>query len=469
MHLRARTDTRLERIQQRSAFRKCSLAAIVVSLVEPVQRSGSQHLYHRLYQIRWPGYPMISFSRHFEAPEGSPIRALFPYLNDPAVIGFAGGNPAPDVFDVDGLREAMSEAMGLPAATWAQYSATEGIPALREALAIHMSAGGYTYDAQSLLVTASSQQGFDLLTRVLLDPGDVVAVERPTYTTALQALRLCGARTEGVESDEAGLDTSALERMLAEREGRADRVKAVYVVPTFANPSGATLSLARRKHLVELAVRYQFVVVEDDPYADLRFEGERLPRIIELARDVPGAEQSVVYLSSLSKIMAPGARIGWLVGHPEILRRCVIAKQSSDLCSATWTQAAAAIYIAQGRLPGHIARARDIYAERARAMCDALRSAAGDDFLFSAPKGGMFVWGRFAADIDANALLTSAIQAGVVFVPGAPFFAGRPDVRTARLCFTMCAPERIRTGVERLVQALEQYRRTPVNARRPHL
>jgi 2-aminoadipate transaminase len=412
--------------------------------------------------------PMNNFADRFRSPEGSPIRALFRYLNDPAIVGFAGGNPAPDLFDADGLREAMTRAMELPATSWAQYSATEGVGSLREALASYMSEHGQPIDPASIVVTASSQQGFDLLTRVLLNPGDTVAVENPTYTTALQALKLAGASIAGIQSDHDGLDTSALEQWLMEsREGST--LKALYIVPTFANPSGATLSLHRRRHLVELAVRHDFIVIEDDPYGELRFTGTALPRIVDIARDVPDGQSHVVYLSSLSKIMAPGLRLGWMVGPADILGRCVIAKQTVDLCSSTWTQAAAAIYLSQGRLPHHVKRASEVYSQRANAMTEALLAELGDAFSFQPPEGGMFIWGRFRDDVDANELLTEAIKAGVVFVPGAPFFANRPDTRTARLCFTMCSPERIREGVKRLSAALSTYKETPAALRKRHL
>lgn len=411
---------------------------------------------------------MIQFSTRFQEPEGSPIRALYPYLINPEVVAFAGGNPAPDAFDVEGLREAMSEAMKRPATSWAQYSATEGVAPIREALAAHMSGKDGDVDPARILITASSQQGFDLLTRVLLNPGDGVVVERPTYPTALQALRVAGAEVIGMDSDAEGLDTVALEALLETRKSGAP-IKAVYVVPTFANPSGATLSLARRKHLIELAVRYGFVVIEDDPYGELRFEGTPLPRIVDLARHMSGGEDHVVYLSSLSKVMAPGLRLGWMVASSAILRRCVIAKQSVDLCSSTWTQAAAAVYIAQGRLTGHIARASEIYATRAKTMANALRARLGDQFSFGEPQGGMFIWGRFAVGIDANQLLTQAIEAGVVYVPGAPFYVDRPDPRSVRLCFTMCTPERIEEGVKRLASAVDRHLSLPVDQRKGHL
>jgi DNA-binding transcriptional MocR family regulator len=406
---------------------------------------------------------MQMFAQRFGDPEGSPIRALFPYLNDPAIIGLAGGNPAPDLFDVEGLRNAMHEAMQSPATAWAQYCATQGLPELREALASRMRTSGSNIAPADLLVTAGSQQGFDLLTRVLVDPGDVMIVERPTYTTALQGLRQAGAHVWGVDGDHEGLDVDALERMLAGAKNR-HRIKAVYVVPTFANPSGTSLSMERRVRLLQLAIKWNVLIIEDDPYSDLRYSGEPLPRIFDLTGYVPGSEKHAVYLSSLSKIMAPGLRIGWMAASPDLLKRCAIAKQTVDLCSSTWTQAAAARYISGGYLEPHIERARTAYAERASAMIEAMQTQLAGRFSFAPPSGGMFVWGRFTDGLDTRKLLAHAIDAGVVFVPGAAFYSENGDPSTARFCFSMCAPARIKEGIGRLRTAMDSYRHSEIAA-----
>ena len=380
----------------------------------------------------------MKFSRPYEAPRPSAIRELFPYLSRPDMISFAGGYPSADVFDAEGLHAAMERAMQAPPAAWLQYAATEGELPLREALSAWMSRRGIAAAADRILVTTGSGQALDLVLKVLIDPGDTILVERPTYTTALQAMRLAGARPLGVDLD-------AVENVPA---------KALYIVPTFANPSGATLTLEQRKRLLDIAVQRQLYIIEDDAYGDLRFEGEPLPPLRALAKDA-GAEEYVIYLSTLSKIVAPGLRVGWMTAAPEVLRRCVIAKQAADLCTSPWVQHAAAHYMSS--LERQLPRIVTAYRERAHAMAQALRERLAGKFMFAAPQGGMFIWGTLPTGVDASAVLRTAIEEKVMYVPGAPFYAEAPDVRTLRLCFSMTQPERIRLGVERLANAVSIY------------
>jgi 2-aminoadipate transaminase len=233
-------------------------------------------------------------------------------------------------------------------------------------------------------------------------------------------------------------------------------IKAIYTLPTFGNPTGATMSLARRKRLLELAVRHQLLIIEDDAYGDLRFDGEEVPALAALAREV-GAEDRLVYLATLSKIVAPGLRTGWMVAPPEIVQRCVIAKQTIDLSTSPWIQGAAAHYLKSGLLERHLPRIRAAYREQAHAMVGALRERLARKISFSAPQGGMFVWGFLPTGIDAGALVRTAIEERVMYVPGAPFYADAPDPRSLRLCFSMSTPERIRLGVERLERAFSRY------------
>lgn len=393
------------------------------------------------------------FAAAYQAPRGSAIRELFPYLSLPDMISFAGGYPSPALFDVEGLHAAMEHAMRAPPAEWLQYANTQGELPLREALVAWMARRGIVAKADQVLVTTGSQQGFDLILRVMLDPGDTVLVERPTYTTALQALRHAGARVVTVGTDTDGMVVDELESVLA--EGGAG-IKALYTLPTFGNPTGATMSLARRKRLLELAVRYRLLIIEDDAYGDLRFDGAEVPSLAALARDA-GAEDRLVYLATLSKIVAPGLRTGWMVAPPEIVQRCVIAKQTIDLSTSPWIQGAAAHYLKSGLLERHLPRIRAAYREQAHAMVDALRERLRGKLAFSAPQGGMFVWGFLPTGIDAGALVRTAIEEKVMYVPGAPFYADAPDPRSLRLCFSMSSPERIRIGVERLQRAFSRY------------
>jgi 2-aminoadipate transaminase len=391
------------------------------------------------------------FAGAYKAPRGSAIRELFPYLSLPDMISFAGGYPSPALFDTEGLHAAMEHAMRAPPAEWLQYANTQGELPLREALVAWMARRDIVAKADQVLVTTGSQQGFDLILRVMVEPGDTVLVERPTYTTALQALRHAGARVVTVRTDADGMVVDELESVLG-RPG----IKAIYTLPTFGNPTGATMSFARRKRLLELAVRHQLLIIEDDAYGDLRFDGEEVPALAALARDA-GAEDRLVYLATLSKIVAPGLRTGWMVAPPEIVQRCVIAKQTIDLSTSPWIQGAAAHYLKSGLLERHLPRIRAAYREQAHAMVGALRERLAGNLAFSAPQGGMFVWGFLPTGVDAGALVRTAIEERVMYVPGAPFYADAPDARSLRLCFSMSTPERIRLGVERLQRAFSRY------------
>jgi 2-aminoadipate transaminase len=392
-----------------------------------------------------------AFARAYKAPRGSAIRELFPYLSLPDMTSFAGGYPSPALFDTEGLHAAMEHAMRAPPAEWLQYANTQGELPLREALVAWMARRGIAAKADQVVVTTGSQQGFDLILRVMIDPGDTVLVERPTYTTALQALRHAGARVVTLGTDADGMVVDELESLLA-RPG----IKAIYTLPTFANPTGATMSLARRKKLLELAVRHQLLIIEDDAYGDLRFDGEEVPALAALAREA-GAEDRLVYLATLSKIVAPGLRAGWMVAPAEIVQRCVIAKQTIDLSTSPWIQGAAAHHLKSGMLERHLPRILAAYRQQAHAMVDALRERLAGKLAFSAPQGGMFVWGFLPTGIDAGALVRTAIEEKVMYVPGAPFYADAPDPRSLRLCFSMSSPERIRVGVERLQRAFSRY------------
>lgn len=392
-------------------------------------------------------YPFVPALRE---PEGSPIRELFKYLSDPQMISFAGGYPSAALFDADGIGAASTQVLRARPAECLQYGATEGAPALRDALAVLMAQRGAAVTRDELLVTSGSQQGFDFLVRALVEPGSVVLVEEPTYSATLQALRLAGADVRGVPSDRDGMDVDALAAMLADG---AVRPRLVYTVPTFANPTGATLSHARRLRLLELAARHQVVLVEDDPYGALSFDGAAPPSLLALSDQVPGARPWLVHLASLSKTLAPGLRIGWMVAAAEIIRRAVIAKQVSDLCTPPWIQLAVAQYLADGRLPAQVEREIVFYRDKRDRLAEALRLAFGERIHFALPAGGMFLWASLEGIGDAAALLPHAIAEKVLFVPGAGFYAQRSARPAFRLSFAGAAPEQITEGVARLKRA----------------
>ena len=399
---------------------------------------------------------MFTFNPAFEAPTGSPIRELFKYLAQPGMISFAGGYPASDLFDREGLDAAAARASQQPTLCL-QYGPTDGLAVLKDQLALLMTRRGTPCTPQELLVTTGSQQGFDLLLRVMVAPGDVVLVEQPAYPATLQALKLQEADVVTVPVDQDGLDVAALAALLeagTEVGTLARPPKLLYTVPTFANPTGATLSLERRMALLKLAARHHFLIVEDDPYGDLRFSGAALPSLLALSDQVPGSRDWVVHFSSLSKIVAPGLRVGWMIAHAEILRRCVVAKQTVDLCSSPWTQAIAAEYLASGALERHLPRIIDAYAVKCRALCDALDEHLGDAIAFHRPAGGMFVWARLKGGQNASDTLRSCIERNVMFVPGVAFYKDNIDLTALRLSFAAPGVAEIETGVQRMKQAL---------------
>ncbi|KVU39203.1 2-aminoadipate aminotransferase [Burkholderia ubonensis] len=392
---------------------------------------------------------MYAFTTPFQHPAGSPIRELFKYLGEPGMISFAGGYPASDLFDVDGLNAAAARAYAQPTRCL-QYGPTDGLAELKHELIALMARRSVTCTPAELVVTTGSQQGLDLLLRVMVAPGDVVLTEQPAYPATLQALRLQQARVVTIPVDGDGLDVDRLDALLA--AGTITQPKLLYTVPTFANPTGATLARERRLKLLRLAVRHSFLIVEDDPYADLRFAGEALPSMLALADEVDGARDWIVHFASLSKIVAPGLRVGWTIAPAEIARRCVIAKQTVDLCSAPWTQAIAAEYLADGALERHLPRITDAYKRKCAAMCDALRDGLGDAIEFHRPEGGMFVWARIGA-VSSAQLLQRAIANKIVFVPGNAFFADNVDDASLRLSYAAPDVDAIREGVARLARA----------------
>lgn len=396
------------------------------------------------------------FNPAFQTPQGSPIRELFKHMAQPGMISFAGGYPAASLFDSRELALASTQALENSTFTCLQYGATEGVPQLAVALRGLMqqrTTGASAIPAEQLLVTSGSQQAFELLLRVLISPGDCVAIERPAYPAAIQAIRLAGAHMLEIPGDAEGMDIQALEQRLQ----NGARPKLLYIVPTFANPTGTSLPLARRRRLLELAVRYQFLVIEDDPYGALRFTDTPHVLLHELANEVAGANEWLVYLSSLSKIMAPGLRIGWMIAPAEIVRRCVIAKQTGDLCTSPWMQLAAAQYLHNGSLEQHLQKVIATYKERCEVMLSALQQHFSDSLDVTAPQGGMFVWARWRDGSSALSLLQHAIAENVMYVPGSAFYASDADPAHLRLSFASASPEEIEIGVARLKRAHSAY------------
>ncbi|MEU3605969.1 PLP-dependent aminotransferase family protein [Streptomyces sp. NPDC035033] len=373
----------------------------------------------------------------------SPVREILALTARPEVISFAGGLPAPELFDTEGIRAAYRAVLTDSPRTALQYSTTEGDPALREAVAARLTARGLATGADDLLVTTGSQQALALLTTALLEPGGVVLVEDPCYLAALQSFGFAGARVVPVPTDEDGLLPEALDEIAAR-----EKPTLLYVVPTFQNPTGRTLPAARRAAVAEAAARHGFWIVEDDPYGELRFDGEP---VLPIAAH-PAAADRTALLGSFSKVMAPGLRLGHLRAPAALRHACVIAKQAADLHTSTVDQAAAARYLRDSDLDAHVAGMRAAYRDRRDALLDGLPAALPEGSRWNRPEGGMFVWAALPAGHDATALLTTAVGHNVAYVPGAPFFSGTPDPATLRLSFTAHAPDEIAEGLRRLAK-----------------
>ncbi|MFE5036363.1 PLP-dependent aminotransferase family protein [Streptomyces sp. NPDC056683] len=374
---------------------------------------------------------------------GSPVREILAVTSRPEVINFAGGLPAPELFDREGIAAAFRAVLEEAPERALQYSTTEGEPALRQRLAARVSARGLRTEADDLLVTTGSQQALSLLASALIDPGDTILVESPCYLAALQVFGLAGARVLPVPGDADGVDPAALEELI-----RAERPKLLYLVPTFQNPTGRTVPTGRRAALATTAARHGLWIIEDDPYGELRYDGDHVPWIASL----PGAEDRTVLLGSFSKVMAPGLRLGWLRAPGALRRACAVAKQAADLHTPTLNQLAAAHYL--DVLDVHVAKVRAVYGERRDAMLAGLADALPAGSTWNRPEGGMFLWARLPSSYDTTALLRRVVEQNVAYVPGEPFYAADPDRSTLRLCFVTQTPEQIGEGLRRLAKGL---------------
>jgi len=398
---------------------------------------------------------MFTFATELQNPVGSPIRELFQYLSVPGMISFAGGYPAASTFDVGNIAQCVSTAIAQAPSECLQYGSTEGVLSLRSALSELMERRGAPTEVDRILITSGSQQAFDFVVRSFVEPGTRVLVEAPTYPAAIQAFRLAGAGIDAIPTDSEGIDTEALEAYLSACPGHA-RPRLLYLVPAFANPTGAELSLERRNHLLGIIKAYDLILVEDDPYGCLAFDGEALPSMLALSRGNDALRDRIIYLGSLSKTVAPGLRIGWMAAHPDVIRRAVIAKQASDLCTPPWIQVAMAVYLQSGYLDAQVRRIVSAYRVKRDVMVEALSGQLAGGLSFSAPKGGMFVWASLPEGADSAALLRLAIDERVLFVPGKAFYTGTGTHSTLRLSFATPSIEDIETGVGRLATAISR-------------
>jgi len=391
--------------------------------------------------------PLPPLSTRLADVQSSPVRDILKLTQRAEVISFAGGLPAPELFPAEMVAQAFATALKPTAIAKAlQYSTTEGDPELRALLAQRLTGRRLYAEAHEILVTTGSQQALGLVASVLVDPGDVVLVENPSYLAALQCFGFAGARMVAAPCDEHGLDPEALPALIAEH-----RPKFLYLVPTFQNPTGRTLPDDRRTRLAQIASEHGLWLVEDEPYGELRYDGEHLSPIAAH----PGARDRTITVSTLSKILAPGLRIGFLRAPEKLLGPLTVAKQAADLHTSTVDQHAARISLQTGHLDDHITLICAEYRKRRDALLAGLSAALPEGSTHNRPDGGMFVWARLPEGWDAGALLRAALEHDVAFVPGAPFFATDPDPRTLRLSFVTHPAAEIAQGLERLRAAAD--------------
>jgi 2-aminoadipate transaminase len=386
----------------------------------------------------------------------SAIRELLKVTSQPGVISFAGGLPSPDAFPLQRFEEACHKVLAEQAARALQYGTTEGYEPLRDLIARNMARYGITARLENVMITSGSQQALDLIGKLFINRGDRVLVEAPTYLGALQAFNAYGADYISVPIDEDGLITEMLEKPL--RSGP----KFMYVLPNFQNPAGTTLIEGRRHELVLLADKYGIPIVEDDPYGQLRYEGEHIPPLVvidreNLRRDNGYSIGNVIYLSTFSKTLAPGLRLGWIVAPPEIITKLVQLKQATDLHTSTFNQYVAYEVARDGFLDQHVKLIRGLYRERRDVMLEALKEFFPSEVTWTRPQGGLFLWVNLPEGVDSRTILETALRENVAFVPGNSFYASADGeaCRHMRLNFSNATPEQIHEGIRRLSLAVE--------------
>jgi 2-aminoadipate transaminase len=390
------------------------------------------------------------FAERTERMRASDIREILKVTAQPDVISLAGGLPAPELFPVDEYRRAFEWVLETDGAQALQYGPSEGYRPLRQLLAERLSRFGIDCRADDVIITNGSQQALDLLGKVLLNPGDSVLVEKPTYLGALQAFNQYQPTYVAVEMDDDGMRVDQVERALQADRGRG-RIKFIYALPNFQNPTGRSMSLERRQRLVQIASEYGVPIVEDDPYGELRYEGQHLPTLKALDRD-----GVVIYLGTFSKVLAPGFRLGWIVATPEAHETLLHAKQPSDLHTGMAQQMATWQVARNGFVDTHVERIKSFYRERRDVMLRAIEEHFPEGARYTRPAGGLFVWAELPHRIDTRDLLLEAVQEKVAFVPGQGFHSDHSGTNTMRLNFSNVPPDQLREGIRRLGVAIQR-------------
>lgn len=392
----------------------------------------------------------LQFAKRMSHIKASEIREILKVTEQDDVISFAGGLPAPELFPIEEIEEITKIVLEKQGSKALQYTTTEGYAPLREWIADRMNSQlGTSFDKDNILITHGSQQGLDLSGKVFLDEGDTVVCESPTYLAAISAFKAYGCKFKEIPTDEDGMIMGALEDTLKTTEG----IKLIYVIPTFQNPTGKTWTLERRQKLAELSAKYNVAVIEDNPYGELRFEGEHLPAIKSFDKD-----GNILCTGSFSKIFCPGFRIGWIAGDKDLIRKYVLVKQGVDLQCNTIAQMTIAEYLNRYDIDKHISKIVEVYRKRRNVAIDAIKAYFPENIKYTIPKGGLFTWIELPENISARDLLDKCLEKKIAFVPGGSFFPNNNKENTFRINYSNMPEEKIREGLKTIGEVIETYK-----------
>jgi len=381
----------------------------------------------------------------------SAIREILKLTQQPDIISFAGGLPAPESFPIDDLKEIVNQVLYKDGAGSLQYDATEGVKELREVLVKKYQDEGVDCSLENLIITTASQQGLDLLGKLFINPGDTVICGLPSYLGGISAFMSYGAVMEGILLDEFGMRSDLLETKLQELIAKGKKPKFIYIIPDFQNPAGITMPEWRRLQIIALAVKYDVLIVEDSPYREIRFEGEHQPLMYQL--DNTG---QVITLGTFSKILAPGFRIGWVLAHPSINEKLVTLKQSADLCTPTFVQKIAAKYMKSGHFEVNLKKTIALYRERRDLMLEGFRKHMPEGVSWTEPEGGLFLFMTLPESIDTEKLFYKAVEKKVAYVVGDVFYCDGKGKNTLRMNFSFVNNEKNKEGVKRLAEVIKE-------------
>lgn len=388
----------------------------------------------------------IKFASRIDGMKGSAIRELLKLTEQPDIISFAGGLPAPELFPIKEMEQVCSRVLQEEGKVALQYSATDGYLPLREKIAKRTEKLGFKPEAKDILITAGSQQGLDFSAKIFINQGDTIICESPSYLGALSAFRAYQPKFVEIPMDEDGMIMEELEKALAANPN----TKFIYTIPDFQNPTGRTMSIERRKRLMELANKYEIPVVEDNPYGELRFEGEIMPSL-----KCFDTKNLVIHLGTFSKIFAPGLRLGWVIAAPEILQKYNVVKQGADLQCSTIAQREVNTFMEMYDIEDHIRKIIKVYGQRRNLMLETMKKEFPSTTTFTHPEGGLFAWATFPKEIDAAVLLKKALEQKVAFVPGEPFYPNGGNANHCRLNYSCMPDDKIVEGITRMGKVLK--------------